>query len=146
MFPVRYELNFYIILLRKSVFKGLIPAIIIIYTYPLQIWVLFSGSKIYNHLPLNIKLLSKDVKKFRSLLRSYLTKHAFCSTDEFYKTSSQWILLLYLVNNLLIFAIFVLILYKMVLDCYCKIMTCIWNLLIYYCFILIVLNDNFYIL
>jgi hypothetical protein len=45
--------------------------------------VLFSGSTFYNHLPSNIKLLSKDVKRFKSLLRSYLTKHAFYSTDEF---------------------------------------------------------------
>jgi hypothetical protein len=36
--------------------------------------VLFSGSKIYNHLTLNIKLLSKDVKNFKTLLRSYLTE------------------------------------------------------------------------
>jgi hypothetical protein len=51
--------------------------------------VFFSGSKIYNHLLLNIKLLSKDIKQFKSLLRSYLTEHAFYSTDEYYKTTSQ---------------------------------------------------------
>jgi len=41
----------------------------------LQKGVLYSGSKIYNHLPLNIKMLSKDAKQFKSTLRSYLIKH-----------------------------------------------------------------------
>jgi hypothetical protein len=50
--------------------------------------VLFSGSKIYNHLPLNIKLLSKDIKHFKTPLRSYLTEHAFYSIDEYYKSTS----------------------------------------------------------
>jgi hypothetical protein len=39
--------------------------------------VLFSGSKIYNHLPLHIKMQSKDIKHFKSSLWSYLTEHAF---------------------------------------------------------------------
>jgi hypothetical protein len=51
--------------------------------------VLFSGSKIYNHLPLNVKLLSGDIKQFKSLLRGYLTEHAFYSIDEFYGAASQ---------------------------------------------------------
>jgi len=46
---------------------------------------LYSGSKIYNHLPLNIKMLSKDVKKFTSKLRSYLIEHTFYSMDEYYQ-------------------------------------------------------------
>jgi hypothetical protein len=41
--------------------------------------VLFSGSTIYNHLPLNIKMLSKDMKHFKSSLRTYLTEHIFYS-------------------------------------------------------------------
>jgi hypothetical protein len=51
--------------------------------------VVFSGSKVYNHLLLNIKLLSKDVKNFKTLLRRYLTEQAFYSIDEFYKSTSQ---------------------------------------------------------
>jgi hypothetical protein len=39
--------------------------------------VLFSGSKIYNQLPLNIKLLSKDIKVFKSSLRSFLIENIF---------------------------------------------------------------------
>jgi hypothetical protein len=50
--------------------------------------VLFSGSKIYNHLPLNNKMLSKDAKHFKSTLRTYLTEHAFYSLDEYYQLSS----------------------------------------------------------
>ena len=46
---------------------------------------LFSGSKIYNHLPLNIKMPSKDAKCFKSTLRTYLTEYAFYSLDEYYQ-------------------------------------------------------------
>ena len=35
--------------------------------------VLYSGSNIYYHLPLNIKMLSEDAKQFKSKLRSCLT-------------------------------------------------------------------------
>jgi hypothetical protein len=47
--------------------------------------VLYSGSRIYNHLPLNIKMLSKDAKQFESTLRSYLIEHTFYSLDEYYQ-------------------------------------------------------------
>jgi len=50
--------------------------------------VLLSGSKIHNHLPLNVKMLSKDVKRFKSALRTYLTQHAFYSLDEYYQLTS----------------------------------------------------------
>jgi hypothetical protein len=51
--------------------------------------VLFSENKIYNHLPLNIKMLSKDAKCFKSTLRSYLTQHVFYRLDEYYQLNSQ---------------------------------------------------------
>ena len=50
--------------------------------------VLYSGSKIYNHLPLYIKMLSKDAKQFKSTLRSYLIEHVFYSLDEYYQLTS----------------------------------------------------------
>jgi hypothetical protein len=50
--------------------------------------VLYSGSRIYNHLPLNIKILSNDVKCFKFTLRSYLTEHTFYSLDEYYQLTS----------------------------------------------------------
>jgi len=50
--------------------------------------VFYSGSKIYIQLPLNIKMLSKDAKRYKSALRTYLTEHAFCSLDEYYQLTS----------------------------------------------------------
>ena len=47
--------------------------------------VLYSGSKIYNHLLLNIKALSKGAKQFKSKLRSYLIKHTFYNLEEYYQ-------------------------------------------------------------
>jgi len=49
--------------------------------------VLYSGDKIYNHLPSNIKVLSNDTKLFKSTLKSYLTDHTFYSLDEFYQSA-----------------------------------------------------------
>jgi hypothetical protein len=51
--------------------------------------VLFSGSKIYNHLPVNIKMLSKDIKHFRISLRTYLIEHAFYSIEEYYQLTPE---------------------------------------------------------
>jgi hypothetical protein len=39
--------------------------------------VLFSGSRIYNHLPSNIKLKSENIKEFKLLLKIYLTGQVF---------------------------------------------------------------------
>jgi hypothetical protein len=50
--------------------------------------VLFSGSKIYNHLTLNIKMLSKDAKRFKFTLRTYLTEYEFYSLDKYYQLTS----------------------------------------------------------
>jgi hypothetical protein len=50
--------------------------------------VLYSGSKIYNHLPSNVKVLSNDTKLFKSTLKSYLIEHTFYSVDEFYQSAS----------------------------------------------------------
>jgi hypothetical protein len=50
--------------------------------------VFFSGSKIYNQLPLNIKMLYKDIKHFKSSLRTYLMEHVFYSIDEYHQLTS----------------------------------------------------------
>ena len=50
--------------------------------------VLYSGSKIYSHLPSNIKVLSNDTKLFKSTLKSYLIEHTFYTLDEFYQSAS----------------------------------------------------------
>jgi len=51
--------------------------------------VLYSESKIYNHLPSNIDILSNDAKRFKSTLKSYLIEHTFYSLEEFYQSESQ---------------------------------------------------------
>jgi hypothetical protein len=50
--------------------------------------VLYSGSRLYNHLPLNIKILSNDAKRFKSTLKSYLIEHSFYSLDAYYQSTS----------------------------------------------------------
>jgi hypothetical protein len=51
--------------------------------------VLFSGSKIYNHLPSYIKTLSNDLKHFKSELKSFLIEHTLYSLEEFYQVTSK---------------------------------------------------------
>jgi hypothetical protein len=50
--------------------------------------VLYSGSRIYNHLPLNIKILSNDAKRFKSTLKNYLIEHVFYRLDEYFQSTS----------------------------------------------------------
>jgi len=50
--------------------------------------VLYSESRIYNHLPLNNKILLNDAKHFKSTLRSYLIEHMLYSLDEYYQLRS----------------------------------------------------------
>jgi hypothetical protein len=47
--------------------------------------VLYSGSKIFSHLPLCIKAHSNDPKCFKTKLKSYLIEHTFYSIDEYYQ-------------------------------------------------------------
>ena len=51
--------------------------------------VLHSGSKIYNHLPLHIRLLSNEAKHFKIALRNYLIENVFYSLEEFYQRTSH---------------------------------------------------------
>jgi len=53
--------------------------------------VLYSGSKIYNHLPFHIKTLSNDLKHFKSKLKSFLIEHILYSLEEFYQVTSKWL-------------------------------------------------------
>jgi hypothetical protein len=50
--------------------------------------VLYSGGRIYNHLPINTKILSNDAKRFKSTLKSCLIEHTFYSLDEYYQLTS----------------------------------------------------------
>jgi exonuclease III len=51
--------------------------------------VLFSGSRIFNHLPSNIKSASADINRFKCLLKRYLIDRAFYTMNEFYENTSQ---------------------------------------------------------
>jgi len=51
--------------------------------------VLYSGSKIYNHLPYHIKALSDDLKLFKSKLKTFLMEHSLYSLEEFYQVTSR---------------------------------------------------------
>jgi hypothetical protein len=72
--------------------------------------VLYSGSKIYNHLPLNIKMLAKDAKQIKSTLRSYLIEHKFYSLDEYYQLT--FMVLTQYIINLIIFYYLIYFMYQ----------------------------------
>jgi hypothetical protein len=45
--------------------------------------VYYTGSKLFNNVPLPIKSLNHDAKMFKSALKEYLLSHSFCSAEEF---------------------------------------------------------------
>ena len=47
--------------------------------------VAYSGCKIYNHLPLQIKNISNNVPLFKSKLKKFLLRYVFYSVDEYYQ-------------------------------------------------------------
>jgi len=47
--------------------------------------VAYSGCKIYNHLPRQIKNISNSVALFKSKLNKFLLRYAFYSVDEYYQ-------------------------------------------------------------
>jgi len=49
---------------------------------------LFSGSRIYNYLPIHIKSLSTDFKQFKHKLKAFLLEHSCYSLEEFYQITS----------------------------------------------------------
>jgi hypothetical protein len=46
--------------------------------------VYFSGIKLFNHLPPNIKTLSKEIKLFKPALKRFLFLHSFYSVEEYF--------------------------------------------------------------
>jgi hypothetical protein len=46
--------------------------------------VFYSGIKTYNHLPLTIKELSYDVKRFRWVLKRFIQSNSFYSLEEYF--------------------------------------------------------------
>jgi hypothetical protein len=51
--------------------------------------VLYCGRRIYNHLPLHIKILSNDLKHFKSKLKSFLIEQTLYSLEELYQVTSK---------------------------------------------------------
>jgi hypothetical protein len=49
--------------------------------------VYFSGIKLFNHLLLNIKILSHEIKSFKPALKRFLNLHSFYSVEEYFKYS-----------------------------------------------------------
>jgi len=47
--------------------------------------VAYSGCKIYNHLPPQIKNISNNVALFKSKLKKFLLRYVFYSFDEYYQ-------------------------------------------------------------
>jgi hypothetical protein len=46
--------------------------------------VYYSGIKIFNYLPQNIKRLSRNAKKFKLALKRFLLMHSFYTLDEYF--------------------------------------------------------------
>jgi hypothetical protein len=51
--------------------------------------VLFSGTKAYNHLPIKMKELSHDIKRFKPALRTFFSMNSFYSVEEYFNYNSQ---------------------------------------------------------
>jgi hypothetical protein len=51
------------------------------------------GIKLFNYLPLNLKKLYKDVKRFKLKLKEFLSHHSFNTLDEYIEYSSwkEWL-------------------------------------------------------
>jgi len=49
----------------------------------------YSGSKVFNYLPENIKIFSHDLKHFKSVLKNFLNEQTFYSLVEFYQLTSN---------------------------------------------------------
>ena len=47
--------------------------------------VAYSGCKIYNHLPIQIKNISNNVPLFKSKLKKFLLQYVFYSVNEYYQ-------------------------------------------------------------
>ena len=44
----------------------------------------YSGIRAYNHLPVNIRDSSRDVKRFKRVLKAFFKMHSFYSLEEYF--------------------------------------------------------------
>jgi hypothetical protein len=49
-----------------------------------QMGIYYSGTKVYNNLPQNIKDVSDDIKRFEVQLKQFLQLHSFYSLQEYF--------------------------------------------------------------
>jgi hypothetical protein len=52
-------------------------------------WAYFTGMRIFNHLPANVKQLANKIELFKSALKIYLLLQSFYSLDEYFNCSGQ---------------------------------------------------------
>jgi hypothetical protein len=53
--------------------------------------VLYSRSRIYNHLSIHIKILSSGLKHFKPKLKRFLIERTFYSLEKFYQLTFEWL-------------------------------------------------------
>jgi hypothetical protein len=58
--------------------------------------VYFTGIKVFNSLPQNIKNVSNDTKQFKSALKIYLRAHSFYNIDEYFSVKRNDVKLSYI--------------------------------------------------
>ena len=68
-FATRYNNNFHLPSAQLTLF---------------QRGVYYSGIKIFNHLPLSIKNLSRDIRQFKRALKGFIQLNSFYSLEEYY--------------------------------------------------------------
>jgi hypothetical protein len=53
----------------------------------------YMGIKLFNYLPLNLKKLYKDVRRFKLKLKDFLSCHPFYTVDEYieYSSGKDWL-------------------------------------------------------
>jgi hypothetical protein len=54
--------------------------------------VYYSGIKVFNSLPFNIKKFSNNLRSFKSAVKHFLHMYSFYSLDEYYNNSSKYVL------------------------------------------------------
>ena len=68
--------------------EGCVPYLIVQWS-GIYIHTYISGIKAYNHLPINIKELSYDVKRFKPALKTFFQINSFYSLEEYFSFNPQ---------------------------------------------------------
>jgi len=49
----------------------------------------FLGIKLFNHLPINVKQLSNEIKLFKHVLKRFLLLHSFYSIEKYFNYNNK---------------------------------------------------------